>query len=219
MELLRWEEFLKDFDISLVYENKQARLAGVATKAMKEKLDRKRAYKTAVDIHDSSNEEYLQFLRQLGKDVSKLGDEIVTSDAILITEPGAEYQVELIEHVYEKHIVLQYNIQSLMKGRILNDICVDLQDLDNEFFNISCGALNHNAVGIAVTVIHREFDDEDDSTILFDGECPATLIFITKDATANAEFEERYEDQYMLMDINFSFRDYMMNIKDTKKKC
>ena len=66
------EEFLKEFDISLIYENKEARLAGVATKQMKEKLDResaekrglsqrsaqsgasaqRSAYKTAVDIQD-----------------------------------------------------------------------------------------------------------------------------------------------------------------------
>ena len=45
----------------------------------------------------------------------------------------------------------------------MDDICVDLQDLDDEFFNISCDVLHYNDVGIAVTAIDREFGDEDDS--------------------------------------------------------
>ena len=229
------KSFLKSLDVSKIYENKAARLAGAATLAMKQKLDEKRGvsgsgraavsgaakvkdlYGTRQEMDDSSNEEYLAFLRTHSKDIPQLGEEVVTSEAKLLTEPEAEYQVELIKHVYKKHVVLQYNIQSLMEGQILNDIYVDLQDLENEFFNISCGALNFNDIGIALTIIDREFDDETGEAILFDGKYPATLIFITKDATENAEFEEGYEDQYVLQDIEFGFFDWMMNVKDKKK--
>lgn len=161
----------------------------------------------SIEEKDSQQIEYEKFLSTHSKDIPNLGNEMLRTKPVSLTEPEAEYQVEVMKHVYEKYIVLQYNIQSSMEGSLLNDVYVNvLFDDWIEAINISCDKLKIHETGVAITIVTRN-----PAKPFIIGNYHATLMFTMKDDNNNADVEEGYQDEYILTEISFTHHDYILD--------
>eukprot|EP00486_Rosalina_sp_Unknown_P015563 CAMPEP_0201595234 /NCGR_PEP_ID=MMETSP0190_2-20130828/192302_1 /ASSEMBLY_ACC=CAM_ASM_000263 /TAXON_ID=37353 /ORGANISM="Rosalina sp." /LENGTH=430 /DNA_ID=CAMNT_0048055143 /DNA_START=257 /DNA_END=1549 /DNA_ORIENTATION=+ len=158
-------------------------------------------------------EEWEEFLQSKKKDLPELGDQICVSKADALTEPEAEYQVEVTKRVYEKYIVLQFNIQQTIPQQLITDVYVDVDYDDTTIINVTSPVIKCNGdSGIALSIIERgDIDDEEEYYIL--GKYDCQLKFIIKDDTEEAQYEEGYEDDYTLNEINMRHTDYIFAAK------
>jgi hypothetical protein len=58
-------------------------------------------------------------------DFAELGQLFKSSSPIQLTEDEAEYQVNVVKHVYPKHVVLQFNVINNMPDHQLENVSVD----------------------------------------------------------------------------------------------
>ncbi|ETO14660.1 hypothetical protein RFI_22707 [Reticulomyxa filosa] len=167
-----------------------------------------------VDLYGDQNlksEEYLQFLESVKKDLPDLGNKLCTGRIQALSEPEAEYQADVVKHIYAKYIVLQVNIHTTMENQLLTDLYLEVDYEESEISTIPCPSIRANETGISLVIIERQ---EDDNEYLL-GKFECSLKFTVKDAAAeNPEFEEGFEDTYQLNELSFTHLDYISPVYD-----
>jgi len=179
-----------------------------------------------IDIYDASaaammanNEEetaWKEFVSSKARDLPALGDEICRSlRAEPLTEPEAEYQVEVIKRVYRKYVVLQFLIQQQIPSQLICDVYVDIDYDDSPIINVTAPVIKANSAerGIAAAIIERGDDDGDEDEYYVLGKFDAVLKFVIKDDNEDAQYEEGYEDEYNLSEVHVRHSDYVYPAK------
>merc|ERR1712113_751126 len=99
-------------------------------------------------------------------------------------------------------------------SQLICDVYVDLDYDETPVTNVTCPVIKsgNGDVGICLAIIERECEeDEEDEYILGKFEC--VLKFIVKDDGDNAQYEEGYEDDYVLNEITMNHFDYLYPAK------
>lgn len=140
------------------------------------------------------------------------------STAVDSTDKETEYLVTVVKHMFEKHIVFQFNITSTMADQFLKNVRVSLEPEDPQteglvfVAQIASKEVRYNVPAVCYTIYKRG-----GPTHLPLGAMNATLKFNVLDADPSThepedESDEGYEDEYELEDVELETRDYMVKV-------
>jgi coatomer protein complex subunit gamma len=150
-------------------------------------------------------------------ELAKLG-KLWKSTTVDAVDRETEYVVTQVKHVFEKHVVFQFNITSTMADQFLKNVRVALdaesgsvEDLVFDF-TISCNEVKYAVPAVCYSVYKRAGAGHIPS-----GTMNATLKFNVVDADPQThepedETDEGYEDEYELEDVEVEIRDYMLKV-------
>eukprot|EP00004_Rigifila_ramosa_P007682 TRINITY_DN1880_c0_g1_i1.p1 TRINITY_DN1880_c0_g1~~TRINITY_DN1880_c0_g1_i1.p1 ORF type:complete len:878 (+),score=230.27 TRINITY_DN1880_c0_g1_i1:347-2635(+) len=134
-----------------------------------------------------------------------------SSAPVELTEAETEYVVNVVKHVFARHIVLQYNITNTLNDQLLCDVTVDVASPEGLAapLVIPAAALSFDTPGVVWVACERE-----DDSVFPTGTFTNTLKFTVKDvdtATGEAE-DDGYQDEYQVEEFELSTCDYMQKL-------
>lgn len=135
-----------------------------------------------------------------------------SSSPVRLTEEDTEYEVNAIKHVFEEHLVFQFNCTNTIKEQVLEDVTVvmDLAEADEfeEELVLPLKRMPLEGSGATYTVLRRP------AGALTLGRLLNILKFTVKeiDPTTGEAEEEGYEDEYQLEDLEVGASDYLKPI-------
>uniref|UniRef100_A0A2S2Q2F3 Coatomer subunit gamma n=1 Tax=Sipha flava TaxID=143950 RepID=A0A2S2Q2F3_9HEMI len=145
----------------------------------------------------------------IGLDAGKL---FCSSEPSMLTEPETEYVVRCIKHVFNQHLILQFEITNTLDDQILEDISVVL-DISEGFQYIDefkSPSIKYQETG-NVYVFLKFPDDSVDTIASF----TAKMKFIVKDCdpiTGEVQ-DDGYQEDYRLEDVEMTLKDQMLKVK------
>lgn len=131
-----------------------------------------------------------------------------SSKPVRLTEEDTEYNVTCIKHMFEEHVVFQFNCTNTIKEQVLENVTVAMDLAEAEDFEeealVPLAAMPLNDVGVAYTVLRRP------PGAVVQGKFMNILKFTVKevDPSSGEAEEEGYEDEYQLEDIDVTAADY-----------
>ncbi|KAG2436060.1 hypothetical protein HYH02_011571 [Chlamydomonas schloesseri] len=152
--------------------------------------------------------EYAEMLRSIPQ-LAPLGEVFKSCEPVRLTEEDTEYAIFCVKHIFEGHIVFQFNCTNTIAEQVLEDVSVamDLAEAGDfeEAFTIPLDCMPLNGVGQCYTVVTRP------PGAIATGKIVNILKFKVKEidpGTGEAE-EEGYDDEYVLEDLEVSPADYV----------
>ncbi|EDV25841.1 uncharacterized protein TRIADDRAFT_55337 [Trichoplax adhaerens] len=143
---------------------------------------------------------------------ASLGPLFKSSDKpIEVTESETEYVVRCVKHIFQKHIVFQFDCTNTLEDQLLENAYVEIEPSD-EFeveSTVPVATLAFNVPGTTYTCVSVPEDMD-----LMTGSFVNTLKFVVKDCDVNTgeADEEGYEDEYVLEDVEVYPADYMQRV-------
>ncbi|KAF9676007.1 hypothetical protein SADUNF_Sadunf09G0093500 [Salix dunnii] len=133
-----------------------------------------------------------------------------SSAPVELTEAETEYAVNVIKHIFDRHVVFQYNCTNTIPEQLLENVSVivDLSEADDfaEVLSKPLQSLPYDTPGQTFVA----FEKPEGITAV--GKFSNTLRFIVKevDPTTGEAEEDGVEDEYQLEDLEVVAADYMM---------
>lgn len=135
-----------------------------------------------------------------------------SSEPVELTEAETEYAVNVVKHIYESHVVLQYNCTNTIPEQLLQDVTVYVDATDAEEFSEVC----------LKSLKTLAYDSPGQIFVAFEkpGRVPATckfsnvLKFTVKEVdTSSGEVDDDgVEDEYQIEDLEIVSADYMLRV-------
>ncbi|KAL9960850.1 hypothetical protein ACROYT_G034355 [Oculina patagonica] len=147
---------------------------------------------------------------------SKLGPLFRSSPKpVELTESETEYVVNCVKHVFNDHIVFQFDCTNTLNDQILENVKVEMEPSDSDFEVVAYvprPSLPYNTPGTTYTLIKLP-EDASSVTCTFTN----TLKFVVKDCdpSTGEPDEEGYEDEYVLEDIDVLVADHVQRVHKT----
>jgi coatomer protein complex subunit gamma len=163
------------------------------------------------NIDSAAND--LQYREKLSSisQFSNFGTLFKSSSVINLTEEETEYNVSCIKHIYDKHIVFQFNCTNTLNDQLLENVHMMMQpDIDGliQVADIPADKLDYGVTNsLYVAFEQQDPDDELATNVTFSN----TLVFQVKDCdpiTGEAD-PEGYEDEYQVEEIEVATNDYI----------
>lgn len=138
-----------------------------------------------------------------------VGKLLLSSRPVELTEQEAEYSVSCVKHFFAEHLILQFNLSNTMEDQRLDNVNVQLELPEGfeEDSEKSVEKLVYSGSEVSYVCLRREADDFPTGTF------PAALRFRVYDIEPGHEeeidYEEGYDDEYQIEDIDVSLADYM----------
>ena len=140
------------------------------------------------------------------------GNVLKSSQVIELTESETEYVVTAVKHIFNDHVVLQYDVKNTLPETVLENVSVvatpsdDEESLEEEFI-MPVASLRTDEPGTVYVSFKRTADSKFASTSLSN-----TLKFTTReiDPTSGEPDSEGYEDEYEVDDLELSGSDYVL---------
>ncbi|XP_015762812.1 PREDICTED: coatomer subunit gamma-2-like [Acropora digitifera] len=132
-----------------------------------------------------------------------------------LTESETEYVVNCVKHVFNDHIVFQFDCTNTLNDQILENVKVEMEPAEADF-EVVCyvprPSLAYNAPGTTYTLVKLP-DDASSVTCTFTN----TLKFVVKDCDPNTgePDDEGYEDEYVLEDVDVLVADHVSRVHKT----
>jgi coatomer subunit gamma len=156
-------------------------------------------------------QKYAQELMQI-PEMKEFGGVLKSSPLAELTESETEYMVSVVKHIFNEHIVLQYEIKNTLPATVLENVSVvatpSEEDELEEVFIIQAEKLETDVPG-KVYVAFKKVNGE--------GSLPVTtfsnvLKFTSKeiDPTTNEPEETGYDDEYEVAEFDLSGSDYVI---------
>ncbi|PHH87648.1 hypothetical protein CDD83_8592 [Cordyceps sp. RAO-2017] len=154
---------------------------------------------------------YAEELMQI-PEMGEFGNVLKSSPVIELTEAETEYVVTVVKHVFEEHIVLQYEVKNTLPDTVLENVSMvatpaEEEELE-EIFIIQAERLATNEPG-KVYVAFKKANGE--------GSLPVTsfsniLKFTSKeiDPSTNEPEETGYDDEYEVSEFDLAGSDYII---------
>ena len=139
------------------------------------------------------------------------GQLLSSSSPIELTESETEYVVTAIKHIYQEHIVIQYDIKNTLASTVLEDVSFKTEPEDDEAleeeFLVPVSKLNSDEQG-TVFVSFKKIADSAYPVTSFTN----TLRFTSKeiDPSSGEPDETGYEDEYQTEDLELVGSDYVL---------
>ncbi|KAF8095878.1 hypothetical protein N665_0320s0007 [Sinapis alba] len=135
-----------------------------------------------------------------------------SSSPVELTEAETEYAVNVVKHIFDNHVVFQYNCTNTIPEQLLErvNVIVDASEAE-EFSEVTSKALNS-----------LPYDSAGQTFVAFEkpagvpalGKFSNTLTFVVKEvdpSTGEAE-DDGVEDEYQLEDLEVVSADYMLKV-------
>eukprot|EP00798_Chlamydomonas_sp_ICE-L_P030905 gene30905-35958_t len=147
-------------------------------------------------VKASTTEEYVELLKSVPALAHLGGDIFKSCEPVRLTEEDTEYAVFAVKHIFDSHIVFQFNCT--------NTIAEQADEFEEETV-VPLDSMPLNAVGHTFTVLARP----PNSWAL--GKMANILRFRVKevDPSSGEVEEEGYEDEYQLEDLEVTPADYI----------
>ncbi|KAM0832737.1 hypothetical protein ACQ4PT_064711 [Festuca glaucescens] len=135
-----------------------------------------------------------------------------SSEPVELTEAETEYAVNVVKHIYERHVVLQYNCTNTIPEQVLEDVTVYVDATDAEEFSEVCSkplkSLPYDSPGQIFVAFEKP------EHVPATGKFSNVLKFIVKEVdTSSGEVDEDgVEDEYQIEDLDIVPADYMLRV-------
>lgn len=152
--------------------------------------------------------EYVELLKKVPQ-LSGLGDCFKSSQPIQLTEEETEYTVVVVKHVFDEHVVFQFNCTNTVKEQILEGVSITMDLAEAPDFNesmvIPLAQMPYSQAGQTYVVLERA------GGALAFGKFANTLNFTVKeiDPTTGEAEDDGYQDEYQLEDLEVTPSDYV----------
>jgi coatomer protein complex subunit gamma len=142
-----------------------------------------------------------------------LGGLFKTCEKQQLTESETEYVVTCVKHVFNRHVVLQFNVQNTLPDQLLENVRaqVEVPEGYNIVSEVSIPSLPYGTPGVAYTVISWPSNIETASA----GTISTILKFVVKDCdpdTGLPDSDEGYDDEYVVEDVDINLSDHVVGI-------
>lgn len=171
--------------------------------------------KTAPNIVAEARSIYEQLADFRAFEEVELGPLIKSSQPVELTESETEYVVKCIKHVFERHIVFQFDCINTCNDQILEKVRVSMEVPEGyrKVCTVECPVLLYGAPGTTYFCVERVID----IVQLYGGRFDDLLLkYIVKDCDPNTgivyEDEVGYGDEYALEDIEVFWSDFVQAI-------
>eukprot|EP00742_Colponemidia_sp_Colp-10_P003508 GILJ01003735.1.p1 GENE.GILJ01003735.1~~GILJ01003735.1.p1 ORF type:complete len:905 (-),score=126.81 GILJ01003735.1:163-2877(-) len=146
--------------------------------------------------------------------LSHVGKYFHSSRVAELTESEAEYVVNCVKHVFEQHVVLQFNITNTLNDQLLDNTFVHIELTDaaqNQYWDeeavIPAPPLPYDCPGTSYVCLRRK--PTADTQYPF-ASFSCSLRFTIKEIDASGQADDTgYQDEYPLEGIHISASDYM----------
>ncbi|KFK41271.1 hypothetical protein AALP_AA2G108400 [Arabis alpina] len=135
-----------------------------------------------------------------------------SSFPVELTEAETEYTVNVVKHIFDNHVVFQYNCTNTVLEQLLErvNVIVDASEAE-EFSELSSKPINslpYDSPGQAFLA----FEKPEGVPVV--GKFSNTLTFIVKEVDINTgePDDDGVEDEYQLEDLEVVATDYMLNV-------
>ncbi|KAJ0247270.1 Coatomer subunit gamma [Hirschfeldia incana] len=143
---------------------------------------------------------------------SAFGKLFKSSSPVELTEAETEYAVNVVKHIFDNHVVFQYNCTNTIPEQLLErvNVIVDASEAE-EFSEVTSKALNslpYDSPGQAFVAFEKP------ESVPAVGKFSNTLTFVVKEvdpSTGEAE-DDGVEDEYQLEDLEVVSADYMLKV-------
>ena len=139
------------------------------------------------------------------------GQVLSSSSPIELTESETEYVVTAIKHIYQEHVVIQYDIKNTLTSTVLEDVSFKAEPEDEEAleeeFLVPVSKLSSDEQG-TVFVSFKKVGDSPYPVTSFTN----TLKFTSKeiDPSSGEPDNTGYEDEYQTEDLELVGSDYVL---------
>lgn len=127
-----------------------------------------------------------------------------------LTESVTEYTVAVVKHVFQEHVVLQFDCKNTLNDQLLTDVHVELEPSDESEWEIletiPLPTLPYSQLGTTYIIL------KDESLTATFG---ATLKFKVVDVdptTGEPESDESYDDSYVLEEVEVQLGDHIQGV-------
>ncbi|KAF2146183.1 uncharacterized protein K452DRAFT_219956 [Aplosporella prunicola CBS 121167] len=157
-------------------------------------------------------QQYAQQLQAI-PELAEFGGVLKSSPVVELTESETEYVVSAIKHIFNEHIVVQYDIKNTLPDTVLADVTMVVTPSDDEEsgleeeFIIPAPQLKTDEPG-TVFVSFKRTAGEAFVASSFTNILKFTLKEI--DPTTNEPEEGGYEDEYQVEDLDLTGADYIV---------
>lgn len=144
--------------------------------------------------------------------IAEFGRLFKSSEPVELTEAETEYAVNVVKHIYENHVVLQYNCTNTIPEQLLEDVTVYVDATDAEEFSEVCSkplkSLPYDSPG----QIFVAFEKLEHVPAI--GKFSNVLKFTVKevDTSSGEADEDGVGDEYQLEDLEIVSADYMLRV-------
>jgi coatomer protein complex subunit gamma len=135
-----------------------------------------------------------------------------SSSPVELTEAETEYAVNVVKHIFDNHVVFQYNCTNTVPEQLLERVNVVVDASEAEEFSELCSkplnSLPYDSPGQAFVAFEKP------EGVPAVGKFSNTLTFVVKEVdqnTGEAE-DDGQEDEYQLEDLEVVAADYMANV-------
>jgi len=129
-----------------------------------------------------------------------------TSKPVQLTETETEYQVTCVKHVFQEHVVFQFNVSNTLPDTVLEQVSVYMQPQPDsgltEDFIIPVPSLTAPTSPSIVYVSYARDSPEDYPIASF--QCILRFVSKELDPSTGEPEAEGYEDEYQLEDVELS---------------
>ncbi|XP_048430267.1 LOW QUALITY PROTEIN: coatomer subunit gamma [Pyrus x bretschneideri] len=143
---------------------------------------------------------------------SNFGKLFKSSAPVELTEPETEYAVNVVKHIFDSHVVFQYNCTNTIPEQLLEDVIVVVDASEAEEFSEvasrSLGSLPYDTPGQTFLAFEKP------EGVPAVGKFTNLLRFIVKevDPTTGEAEEDGVEDEYQLEDLEVVAADYILKV-------
>ena len=145
-------------------------------------------------------------------ELASLGRAFRSSNPVPLTETETEYVVSCIKHIFESHVVLQFNVQNTIDDQRLENVSVMLEN-DGDLFEVTgeipAETIKYGETASCFTILQRN-----DSAPIETNEFTCTLHFnvVQVDPGTGEDESEAFEEEYPLEDLEVSTADFMAKV-------
>ena len=140
------------------------------------------------------------------------GNVLKSSQIVELTESETEYVVTVVKHIFNDHIVFQYDVKNTLPETVLENVSVvatpadETESVEEEFI-MPVASLKTDEPGTVYVSFKRTSDSEFAATTFSN-----TLKFTTReiDPTTGEPDADGYEDEYEADELELSGSDYIM---------
>ena len=159
----------------------------------------------------SRQEIYMEQLSRIPQ-FQGLGQLFKSSKPVELTDSGTEYQVSVIKHIFDRHIVFQFDCTNTLNDQLLEKVFVAMETSDDfeVAASIPLASLPYNQPGVTYTCV--KLSDDPMAVI---GSFSCTLKFNVRDcdpATGEPETDMGYDDDYILENLDVNVADFIVRV-------
>eukprot|EP00531_Pseudo-nitzschia_arenysensis_P000922 CAMPEP_0116141778 /NCGR_PEP_ID=MMETSP0329-20121206/14558_1 /TAXON_ID=697910 /ORGANISM="Pseudo-nitzschia arenysensis, Strain B593" /LENGTH=943 /DNA_ID=CAMNT_0003636973 /DNA_START=122 /DNA_END=2953 /DNA_ORIENTATION=+ len=146
-------------------------------------------------------------------ELAELGRAFRSSAPVMLTEDETEYVVQVTKHIFQNHVVLQFNVQNTIEEQRLDNVTVLIDDSMSEVFTasgeIATDGVSYGENKNCFTVLERS-PDVPLSACSFACELRFTVVEV--DPATGEEEGGTFEEEYPLEDLEISTSDFMAKV-------